>query len=66
MLTDRKPKCQVLTDQHFGSITAQHEYSSFKHHKYLTQKTEVSKKAARTITKLLKLWPYRTTAVHSL
>jgi hypothetical protein len=49
-----------------GNIVTQVEYLPCKPCKHLAQEMEVSEGTARTITKLLKLWPYKTTVGHPL
>jgi hypothetical protein len=47
-------------------IGAQLEHSPCKSLKCLAQEAGISKVTVRTVTKLLELWPYKTTVMHSL
>jgi hypothetical protein len=66
LLTDNKQKNkrQVLTAKLDG-IGARFEHTPRKSPKRLAQKTEVCKCSARKATQMLKLRPYKTTAIHA-
>jgi hypothetical protein len=68
LLIDKKQKHehQVLTEEKSDDIGARLEHTPRKSQKRLAQGTGVSKSSARTATQLLKLRPYKTTAIHAL
>jgi hypothetical protein len=68
LLIDKKQKHKrrVLTEEKLDDIGPGLEHTSRKSLKRLTQETGVSKSSARTATQLLKLRPYKITAIHAL
>jgi hypothetical protein len=62
----QKHKCQVLTEEKLNDIGATLEQTPRKSLKRLAQENGVSKSSARMATQLLKLRPYKTTAIHAL
>jgi hypothetical protein len=68
LLIDKKQKhmCQVLTEEKLYDIGARLEHTPRKSLKHLAQGTEKSKSSAKMATQLLKLRPYKTTAIHAL
>jgi hypothetical protein len=68
LLIDKKQKhkCRVLAEK-LNVTGARLERTPRKSRKHLAQETEVSKSSgARRTTQLLKLRPYKTTAIHTL
>jgi hypothetical protein len=62
----QKHKRQVLTEEKLDDVGARLENTPRKSLKHLAQMTGVSKSSARMATQLLKLRPYKTTAIHAL
>jgi transposase len=67
LLIDKKTKHKrrVLTEEKLDEIGARLEHAPRKSLKHLAQETGVSKSSARTAIQLLKLKPYKTTAIHT-
>jgi hypothetical protein len=67
LLIDRKQKheCRVLTEEKFDDIGARLEHTHRKSLECLAQETGMSKSTARRPTQLLKLRPYKMTAIHA-
>jgi hypothetical protein len=66
MFTKLTPQCQVLTDEKLDNIRDRLEHPPCESLNSLANETRVSKGTKRTTTKLLKLWPYKTTVVNVL
>jgi hypothetical protein len=68
LLIDKKTKHKrrVLAEEKLDALGAILEHTPRKSLKRLTQETGVSKSSTRKATQLLKLRPYKTTAIHAL